>query len=67
MVTNRIFVDTAGWASLFVRTEIYHAAAQAWFTRWRTSNITIITTNYILAELVALFTSPLRVPRVQQY
>jgi hypothetical protein len=34
--------------------------------RWQTQGTSIITTNYVLVELVALLTSPLRIPREQQ-
>ena len=32
-------------------------------TQWQQQNGRVVTTNYILSELAALFTSPLRVPR----
>ncbi len=65
-MAHKIFVDTAGWASLFVRTEPQHRAARAWFDEWFKPGVVMVTTNYVLAELIALFTSPLRVPRPQQ-
>jgi uncharacterized protein len=58
-----VFVDTAGWAALFLRTEPQHAAAAALFQTWRRQERLLVTTNYVLAELVALLTRPLRVPR----
>jgi len=33
---------------------------------WHTNKKRIVTSNYILTELVALFTSPLRIPRIKQ-
>lgn len=63
MVASRAFVDTAGWASLFVSTECYHPQAIAWFSQAREQGRELITTNYVLIELVALLNSPLRVPR----
>ena len=60
---NEVFVDTSGWASFFVRTEPHHAKAIELMTQWQQLNGRVVTTNYILSELAALFTSPLRVPR----
>ena len=58
-----IFVDTAGWASLFIKTELFHLDAKKYFNQYRKDNIRFITTNYILVELVALLNSPIRTPR----
>jgi predicted nucleic acid-binding protein len=63
---NEVFADTSGWASYFVRTEPFHADAAKLMREWHTKKIRIITSNYILTELVALFTSPLRIPRTEQ-
>ena len=60
---NEVFVDTSGWASFFVRTEPHHAKAIELMTQWQQQNGRVVTTNYVLSELAALFTSPLRVPR----
>ncbi len=65
-MANKIFIDTAGWASLFVQTEPYHHVTRAWFEQWLEPGAMMVTTNYILIELVSLFTSPLRVPRPRQ-
>ena len=62
-----VFVDTAGWAALFVRTEPQHQAASALFRTWRQQDRRLVTSNYILAELVALMMRPLRVPREQLF
>gem|GEM_PF-7017906 len=32
---DEIFIDTAGWAVLFVRTEPQHAQASALLRRWK--------------------------------
>lgn len=61
-----IFADTSGWANFFVRTEPLHTDAKRFMQQWYTSGIRVITTNYVLMELVALLTSPLRIPRMQQ-
>ncbi len=63
---SEIFADTSGWANYFVRTEPYHQAAKQFMRQWHKDYARIITTNYILSELIALFTSPLRIPRAQQ-
>ena len=60
---DSVFVDTAGWACLFVETESYHSETKEWFNRARQRDVGLITTNYVLVELVALLNSPLRVPR----
>jgi predicted nucleic acid-binding protein len=61
-----IFADTSGWANFFLRTEPFHIKAKKLMTQWHSNKIRIITTNYIISELVALFTSPLKIPRFQQ-
>lgn len=58
-----LFCDTSGWGHLVDPTQPYHAVATSLYRAAREANRSIITTNYIIAELVALFTSPLRVPR----
>jgi uncharacterized protein len=62
---NSLFVDTSGWASIFIPTETHHASAASHFSQAVQSHSAIITTNYVMAELVALLNSPLRVPRSQ--
>lgn len=61
-----IFADTAGWANFFVRSEPFHRQAVQLMQQWHNSQVRIITTNYVLTELVALFTSPLHIPRNEQ-
>lgn len=61
-----VFADTSGWANYFVRTEPFYESAVAMMRQWHASGARLITTNYVLLELVALMTSPLRVPRPQQ-
>ncbi len=63
---REIFADTSGWASFFVSGERYHTQAREQMRQWRSNSDRLITTNYVLLELVALMTSPLRVPRIQQ-
>ena len=58
-----IFADTAGWGHLIDPTQAYHARAADLYRRARQQGNKLITSNYILTELVALLTSPLRIPR----
>ena len=58
-----IFADTAGWGHLVDPTQAYHELAVAVYRRARQEGRKLITTNYILTELVALLISPLRIPR----
>ncbi|AFY79935.1 type II toxin-antitoxin system VapC family toxin [Oscillatoria acuminata] len=62
---NSVFVDTSGWANLFIKTEPDHPYAVEWFTQARQQKYLMVTSNYIVLELVALLNSPLRVPRPQ--
>lgn len=64
---DEVFIDTAGWAVLFVRTEPQHAQASALFRQWKRQGRQLVTTNYVLAELLSLFISPLYVPRAAQF
>jgi len=58
-----IFVDTAGWGHLVDPTQAYHSLATSLYRGMRQQGYKFVTTNYIIAELVALLTSPLRVSR----
>ncbi len=58
-----LFADTSGLGNLIDPTQPYHALAADLYRTSRQQNHRIATTNYILAELVALLTSPLRIPR----
>jgi len=63
---NEIFADTSGWANYFVRTEPFHETAKHLMQEWYSARTKVVTTNYVLSELVALFISPLRISRQQQ-
>ena len=54
-----VFVDTAGWGHLVDASQAHHKQAAALYRESRA----VITTNYVIVELVALLTSPLRLPR----
>src|SRR5689334_2842239 len=56
-----LFVDTSGWAAYFVASEAFHLAAKQVVMQGLASRRRFITTNYVLAELTAVLTSPIRV------
>jgi predicted nucleic acid-binding protein len=66
LTMNEVFADTSGWAEFFVQTEPFHFEAKRLMQQWQANGTQVITTNYILLELVALLTSPMRIPRNQQ-
>ena len=57
---NSLLVDTSGWASFFIQDQPHYPEALEQLSLARTQNHQIVTTNYIIAELVALLDSPLR-------
>ncbi len=66
---TKIFVDTSGWASFFDTDETFHQQTRAIYEEARKNGVRLVTTNYVIAELVALFTSPFRIsrPRIIEY
>jgi predicted nucleic acid-binding protein len=58
-----VFADTSGWATYFIRTEPLHVTARKLIRQWEADGTRVITTNYILAELVTILTSRFREPR----
>jgi len=60
---NKLFVDTSGWASLADVSEPFYQKAKEIYAVAMQNRQRLVTTNYILAELVALMTSPLRFHR----
>ncbi len=60
---KKVFVDTSGWANLADLSEPFHSDARNIYLQSVNAEIKFITTNYILTELVAVLTSPLRLPR----
>ena len=58
-----IFADTAGWGHLVDPTQAYHPLAASLYRSARQQGHKLITSNYILTELVALLTSPLHLAR----
>ena len=53
---SEVFVDTSGWVSAFVSSEPAHAEASTLVTQWQQQNRHLVTTNYVLSELIVLFT-----------
>ena len=60
---NELLVDTSGWANLIDISQPYHDLAVQIYHDRRSQKYKIITTNYIICELVALLSSPLRIPK----
>jgi uncharacterized protein len=58
-----LFADTSGWGNLVDPRQPFHALAKAIYYDARRQNRRVVTTSYILAELIALMSSPLRIPR----
>ena len=58
-----LFADTSGWGHIVDPTQAFHARAANLYRAARKQNRRVITTNYILTELIALMSSPLRIPR----
>ena len=62
---KRIFVDTSGWGNLADTLQEFHEQAKLIYESTKQDGSRFVTTNYVIAELVALFSSPLRIPRVK--
>lgn len=60
-----LFVDTSGWANLFIPQQNHHALALKIYEEVLQRKRRLVTTNYVLAELIALLHSPLRAPRAK--
>ncbi len=58
-----LFADTAGWGNLIDPTQEHHLLAATIYRDARQQRRRLVTTNYIITELVALMTSPLNLPR----
>ena len=63
MTRTSIFVDTSGWGELADPSQAYHQLMVSLYTQALRQRRRLVTSNYVLAELVALMTSPLRFPR----
>lgn len=60
---KRIFVDTSGWGDLVDVQQQFHPETKAIYETAKKQRTRLVTTNYVLAELIALLSSPLRTPR----
>ena len=58
-----LFIDTSGWANLIDISQPFHSLSAKIYQNARSQKHKIITTSYIVTELVALLSSPLRIPR----
>ncbi len=58
-----LFTDTSGWGNLVDAGEPHHELAAKVYRLARQQKRKVVTTNYVVAELVALMISPLRIPR----
>lgn len=61
-----LFVDTSGWVEFLLHSEPFHAQSVFLLAHARRNRAAVVTTNYVMAELVALLTSPMRIPRQEQ-
>jgi uncharacterized protein len=59
------FADTSGWGNLFDTSQPYHHQTANLYRIAHQQGQPIVTTNYVLTELVALLTSPLKMSRPQ--
>ena len=62
---NSLFVDTSGWVYLIDRHEPFHKQVQAVYQYAVRQGRHLVTTNYIITELVALLTNRTQIPRQQ--
>lgn len=53
---NEVFGDTSGWVSVFLNKDPHHTKASSLIAQWHQQNRRIVTTNYVLSELIAIFT-----------
>ena len=60
---KHIFVDTSGWGNLVDTLQVFHQETRTIYEAAKQEGSRFVTTNYVIAELVALLSSPLRVPR----
>ena len=58
-----MFIDTSGWANLYIPSETYHPLTAKIFQESRQKQQQLFTSSYIVSELVALLDSPLRTSR----
>lgn len=54
---NEVFADTSGWASFFLEDDLHHEKTFSLMAQWKQQNRHIVTTNYVLSELIVLLGS----------
>lgn len=54
---NEVFADTSGWATFFLEDEPHHEKSRLLIAQWKQKNRNIVTTNYVLSELIVLLGS----------
>lgn len=66
MLPNSLFIDTSGWASYLHAGDPFHDEAVRLYQTAYKSHATLVTTDHVLAELVALLSSShYRMPRAR--
>lgn len=66
MVTKTsLFVDTSGWANLIERGTPLHGNVSKVYQQAILQRRLLVTTNYVISELVALLASRSRIPRLE--
>jgi predicted nucleic acid-binding protein len=60
-----ILIDTSGWGNMIDPNQPFHHQTVILYRGARQQKHQILTTNYVITEVVALLTSPLRIPRPQ--
>lgn len=58
-----LFVDTAGWAVYLDDADMLNSAARGIISQATRQHRRLVTTNYVIVELVALLTTRLKLPR----
>lgn len=62
----QLFVDTSGWGCWLVRVERFHQQARQLVRDAVNRGDVLVTSNFVLAELTGLLTSPLRRSKLEQ-
>lgn len=65
MPANSLFVDTSGWADPILRNTTHHDEMERYYREMIANQRPLVTTNYVLAETVALLASQSRASRKQ--
>ena len=65
MMSDSLFVDTSGWAYLADRHDPFHTLMRTAYDRALQEQRLLVTSNYIVAELIALLSSRSRISRQQ--